>query len=163
MVQKILFVLVCLGWSCSFAQDSYCAFCDREVLERQTFYEDDLVLALYTHKPVLPAHFLIMPKRHVEHFDSLSDEEILQIGRVTKKVNEASIKAFGTSSYFLLQKNGKESGQSVPHVHFHYIAKKEGDYSVFKILFKLYTDPLFSPIKSDAMQVVVEKMKDAMD
>jgi hypothetical protein len=55
---------------------AYCAFDDLKVLNRQKFYEDDLVLALYTHKPILPGHCLIIPKRHVERFEMLSEQEI---------------------------------------------------------------------------------------
>ncbi len=69
---------------------AYCAFCDSVVLEAQTFYEDDRVVALYTHKPVSPGHCLVIPKRHVERYEALSDEEILQIGRVVRKVDAAA-------------------------------------------------------------------------
>ena len=103
----------------------YCAFCDPRVLERQKFYEDDLVLALYTHKPVLPGHCLVLPKRHVERFEQLTDQEITQMGKVIKKVDRAVTEVFSTSSYLLLQKNGIEVGQSVPHVHVHYIPGKK--------------------------------------
>ncbi len=90
--------------------NDYCAFCDPAVVNNQKFYEDDLVLALYSHKPILPGHCLIVSKRHVERFEMLADAEITQIGRVIKKVNQAVMKVFGTSSYLLLQKNGLEVG-----------------------------------------------------
>lgn len=81
-----------------------CPFCDPAVLNYQKFYEDDLVFALYTHKPVLPGHCLIIPKRHVERFEMLTDAEITQIGRAIKKVNQVVMEVFETSSYLLLQK-----------------------------------------------------------
>jgi histidine triad (HIT) family protein len=137
----------------------YCAFCDPKVLGRQKFYEDDLVLALYTHKPILPGHCLVLPKRHVERFELLTDEEITQIGRVIKKVDQAVTKVFGTSSYLLLQKNGIEVGQSVPHVHVHYIPRKEGDSSTFGFLVKMYIANAKGPISSDEMQEIIEKLK----
>ena len=84
-----------------FSDDESCAFCDEDVLNRQKFYEDDLVLALYTHKPILQGHCLIIPKRHVERFEMLTDEEITQIGRVIKKVNLAASEVFKTSFYLL--------------------------------------------------------------
>ncbi len=102
-----------------------CVFCDGEVLNRQKFYEDDLVFALYTHKPVLPGHCLILPKRHVERFEMLTDEEILRITQAIRLVNEAATQVFHTASYLILQKNGVEVGQSVPHLHFHYIPGKK--------------------------------------
>ena len=140
----------------------YCAFCDPNVLDRQKFYEDDLVLALYTHKPVLPGHCLVLPKRHVERFELLTDEEITQMGRAIKKVDLAVTRVFGTSSYLLLQKNGIEVGQSVPHVHVHYIPRKKGDSSTFGFLVKMFLANAKKPISSDQMQENVDKLKKAV-
>lgn len=140
----------------------YCAFCDPNVLGRQKFYEDDLVLALYTHKPILAGHCLVLPKRHVERFELLTDEEITQIGKVIKKVDQAVTKVFGTSSYLLLQKNGIEVGQSVPHVHVHYIPRKEGDSSTFGFLMKMYIANAKGPISADEIQETVDKLKQAI-
>jgi diadenosine tetraphosphate (Ap4A) HIT family hydrolase len=142
--------------------DSDCAFCDTQILNNQTFYEDDLVMALYTHKPILPGHSLIIPKRHVEHFEMLSDEEMMQIGRVIKKVNQAASVVFGTSSYLILQKNGREVGQTVPHVHFHYIPRKAGEISTLTFLIKMYIANAQKPISPAEMQNIVEKMRQAM-
>ena len=52
-----------------------CPFCDPSIIQRQAFYEDDFVVALCTHKPIMSGHCLIIPKRHVERFELTSDEE----------------------------------------------------------------------------------------
>ncbi len=39
------------------------------------------------------------------------------------------IQATGTDQYNILVNNGKDSGQEVPHVHFHIIPRKAGDYT----------------------------------
>lgn len=143
--------------------DDYCAFCDREVLDAQKFYEDDLVLALYTHKPILPGHCLIIPKRHVQRYELLSDEEVAQMSRVINKVNQAAIQVFKTSPYLIYQKNGLEVGQSVPHVHFHYLPRNTGDFSIFKLILKMCIANVRNPISSTEMQEVVEEMKMAMN
>lgn len=83
-MHKIFFPIFLLTTS-TVALATYCPFCDRAVIERQAFYEDDLVLALYDHKPIFPGHSLIIPKRHVERFEQLTEEEITQIGRAIKK------------------------------------------------------------------------------
>ena len=142
---------------------SHCPFCDPNIIENQKFYEDDLVIALYTHKPIFPGHSLIIPKRHVERFEMLLDEEIMQMGKVIKRVNQAAKKVFSSSSYLLLQKNGKESGETVPHVHFHYIPRQTGDKSSLKFIFKMYMANFSNPISSNEMQEIVTKMKKAME
>ena len=139
-----------------------CPFCDPSIIQRQAFYEDDLVLALCTHKPVMPGHCLIIPKRHVERFELTSDEEASQICRAIKKVDRAVSKAFDTSAYLLLQKNGREVGQAVPHIHVHYIPRKAGDCSIFKFIFKMFFVELKDPISSAEMDETVEKFRRSM-
>lgn len=141
----------------------YCAFCNQTVLNNQKFYEGDLVIALYTHKPILPGHCLIVSKRHVERFEMLTEAEIAEIGRVIKKVNQAVMKVFGTSSYLLVQKNGLEVGQSVPHVHFHYVPRKAGDDSTVQLIVKMYIANAKQPISQDEMCQTVEKLRHAIE
>jgi len=86
----------------------------------------------------------------------------MQIGRIIKKVDQAAMKVFDTSSYLLLQKNGLEVGQSVPHVHFHYISRKTGDNSMISFLIKMYIANTKKPIPSDEMYEIVKKMKQAI-
>lgn len=142
--------------------DGYCAFCDTSVLEAQTFYEDDLVLALYTHKPVYPGHSLIIPKRHVSRFEQLSKEEMVQMQETIKKVHKAASEVFGTHSYLLLQKNGEEVGQSVPHVHFHYIPRKTGETSRLTFMAAMFIADAKSPMNQKEMNSVIGKMREAM-
>ncbi len=108
-------------------KDDVCAFCEEEILERQKFYEDDHVLVLYSHKPIVSGHSLIIPKRHVERFEDLSDEELLHIKEAVIIVHAAAEEIYGASDYLLLQKNGAAAGQTVPHLHFHYFPRKEGE------------------------------------
>lgn len=148
--------------SLHFPLNGYCAFCDPSIVNHQNFYEDDLVCALYTHKPILPGHCLIIPKRHVERFELLTSEEIAQIGNVIKKVNLAVMEVFGTSSYLLLQKNGLDVGQTVPHVHFHYVPRKSGDNSVLQFIIKMFTANIKPAISKKEMRETIEKLKQAM-
>ncbi|MHB9147100.1 MAG: HIT family protein [Candidatus Amoebophilus sp.] len=149
--------------SISPAVNSYCAFCNTMVLERQKFYEDDRIIALYTYKPILPGHCLIIPKRHIERFEELADEEIMQMGQVIKKVNQAAKQVFKTSSYILLQKNGLEVGQSVPHVHFHYVPRVSEDNSILKLLLKLYITNLKKPLPTEKLYHFTKMMKEAIE
>jgi histidine triad (HIT) family protein len=166
VVALAIAILLVVGFGVIFYDSSSvpktCVFCDPKVLQAQTFYEDELVLALYTHKPVFPGHCLVIPKRHVERFEQLTDAEAAQIFQVIKKVNTAVEKVFGTSSYLLLEKNGVESFQTVFHVHFHYIPRKAGDTSLAVFLGKLLLVNALPPISAAEMQENVQKLKDAI-
>lgn len=141
----------------------YCAFCDPKVLHTQKFYEDDLVYGLCTHKPIFPGHCLVIPKRHATYFEDLTREEAAQIMAVMKKVHMAVQDSYQTSSYLLLQKNGRESGQSVPHVHFHYIPRKKGDLSTLKFLFRFFWVNFSKPNGLDKTRETVEKLRSIMN
>jgi len=142
---------------------SKCPFCNQKIIDNQKIYEDDLVFVLYTHKPIFPGHCLILPKRHVERFEQLSDIEMMHIGQIIRKVNVAVQKVFGTSPYLLHQKNGWEVGQSVPHVHFHYIPRLENDGSTIKFVVNMCMAGLKGPIKPNETQEIVEKLRNAWD
>lgn len=147
---------------CGTLSSQNCPFCNQTILENQAFYEDDLVLALSTHKPMTPGHTLVIPKRHVERFEGLTVDEMARMGEVIQKVNLAAEKVYETSSYLLLQKNGVEVGQTVPHVHFHYIPRKQGDCSVLKFLLKMGFAAVKKPISKEAQEANVQKMREAI-
>lgn len=139
-----------------------CAFCNSQVQDAQKFYEDSLVMVLYTHKPIFPGHCLIIPKRHVERYEDLSAAEARQIFQVTKKVHQAIESTLQTPSYLLLQKNGQEVNQTVPHVHFHYIPRKTGETSTLKFFLKMSIANLKKPLSAREMQEMRERLKKSM-
>lgn len=128
-MKKILFILLTLSVFAAIltkvdlqkSKVPTCAFCDSTVLESQTFFKKGSALGILTHKPAVPGHVLIIPERHVERYEALTAEELTDIHEVVRRVDRAIQKKFGNKDYLILQKNGKEAGQSVPHVHFHYL------------------------------------------
>lgn len=157
MVLGVILVVFGVGYSSKFfrffqdasesniAWDDYCAFCNQEVLESQKIYENEWVMALLSYKPVNEGHILVIPKRHVERYEMLLEEEILQINRVIKKVHEISQKQGNGSGYVLLQKNGREVGQTVPHVHVHFVPQKIDSTPIamhYKFLINLLSNPM---------------------
>lgn len=123
--------------------ESGCPFCNLQVIESQSFYEGESVRGILTYKPATPGHVLVVPKRHVVSFEGLGSEEVAEIGQAIKKIHSASKHIYGNTGYFLLQKNGKEAGQSVFHVHIHYVPCFEGESVVWSYL-RYATSPLWS-------------------
>lgn len=175
MKKKILFllisVLVCFSFyslielyvSPRSMKDSKCCFCDQKIIDYQKFYEDDLVLGLYTHKPVTQGHCLIIPKRHVENFEDLSEKEDIAINSLIRRTHNALKTVFNAKSYIILQKNGSEVGQSVPHVHFHYIPRKKDAKNILGFLARFLVNPFLSPISSEEMKEMKEKIRFAFE
>jgi histidine triad (HIT) family protein len=63
----------------------------------------------------------------------------------------------------LLQKNGVEVGQSVPHVHFHYLPRKLGYDLLLKFLVQIYIPNIKKLISSFEIEKIAKKMKEAID
>jgi len=137
-----------------------CAFCDQRVIERQKFYEDDLVLALYDYKPICPGHCVIIPKRHVARLEDLSEEETCAIFHVIQRTQKAVAKAFFKENYFILQKNGASAGQTVAHVHFHFVPRQEEEKSLLAFLWHFCLHPIKKPLSAAEIDVERNKMKE---
>lgn len=163
---KLLMFLLLLGFIASYLDfgallSAYkaksCAFCEGAVLDRQTFFQGERVLGILTHKPVAPGHVLIIPKRHVERFEDLTSEEVQEIGTCIRKVDQTVRNIFGHKDYLLLQKNGKRAGQSVPHVHFHYLP------AVPFLSIKFFLTPWLKPLSGEELQLLQKKLSQNMN
>ncbi len=86
-------------------------------------YEDDHVLAFLDIMPLSPGHTLVIPKERKAHLHELSDASAAAIGRVLPRLVRAILKVTGAHAYNILQNNGPEAHQAVPHVHFHIIPR----------------------------------------
>ena len=102
-----------------------CPFCNSDVLDQQSIYETEDIVVLYSYKPLLKGHILLVPKRHVTRFEDLTEKEAASLFQITKKIHRSVSKLYQTQDYILLQKNGKSVGQTVDHVHMHYIPRKK--------------------------------------
>lgn len=87
----------------------------------QKVYEDDFVLAFKDIQPRAPVHILVLPKGAYVSFADFSahagDAEQLAFNRAVGTIaREAGIE---DSGYRLIANHGPDSGQEVPHLHFH--------------------------------------------
>ncbi|MBU2565945.1 HIT family protein [Patescibacteria group bacterium] len=106
-----------------------CLFCKicAKTIDSDIVYEDEKVIAFLDINPVNPGHVLVLPKIHVEHLVDLSDEDILPVMKVVKKIMKALMSQSDVEGINILQNNYSAAGQVVPHVHFHVIPRKQGD------------------------------------
>ncbi len=86
-------------------------------------YEDDFVIAILDIGPLSEGHTLVIPKEPAETLDQLGDDQAAAVGRVLPRIARAIMKVTGAKSYNILQNNGNDAGQAVPHVHFHIIPR----------------------------------------
>lgn len=108
-----------------------CLFCRiaRHEIESGIVFENDDVICIKDIHPVAPVHVLIMPKKHFDDIIKMasSGEEgekamnaVLAAIPIIAKLSGVEEKGFR-----IINNNGINAGQTVPHVHFHLIGGKK--------------------------------------
>ncbi len=109
--------------------DPSCVFC--KIVAGQIpclrVFEDDSTLAFLDIGPLAEGHLLVIPKQHYVRLDQMPVDNLLTVVRHLPRLAQAVMKATGAAAYNILENNGRESGQEVPHVHFHIIPRKAAD------------------------------------
>ena len=70
-------------------------------------------------KPLVPGHVLIIPKRKVATILELTEEEHLDLWTTSLTVETVLQAHYGKPGANFGVQDGKDAGQSMPHVHIH--------------------------------------------
>ncbi len=83
-------------------------------------YEDDLVLAFNDINPQAPTHVLVIPKKPIPRIAKAEPEDHQVLGHLLLKAREiAADLGLHENGFRLVINNGKNGGESVPHLHLH--------------------------------------------
>ena len=83
-------------------------------------YEDDLVLAFRDVNPQAPTHILIVPKKPIARIAEATAQDHALLGHLLLKAAEVAAKVgLQADGYRLVLNNGRDGGESVPHLHCH--------------------------------------------
>ena len=86
----------------------------------QIVYEDDLVLAFRDITPQAPTHILIVPKQAISRIAEAQPNDQTLLGHLLLKAAEVAAAAgLREGGYRLVINNGRDGGESVPHLHCH--------------------------------------------
>ncbi|MEC7840121.1 MAG: HIT family protein [Chlamydiota bacterium] len=101
-----------------------CYFCQdhgdyAEEINNRLVYEGTLARVVLDRSPSVTGHVLIIPKRHVERMETLSDEEVLEIHKLKIKLNKVFTIAYEMTDFLDMERNGAGAGQKIFHVHYH--------------------------------------------
>jgi ATP adenylyltransferase len=103
-----------------------CIFC--AIDKSRVVAENNLALAIRDGFPVTEGHTLVIPKRHVEDYFGLSEEELLACDALVRQSREQLQTTDASIGGFNIGMNaGKAAGQTVFHCHIHLIPRREGD------------------------------------
>ena len=103
-----------------------CIFC--KIIKEELQFENKLAYSSIDSYPVSEFHSLIVPKRHIETYFELTNEEIHACNDLILKTKEKILKQDSSVKGFNIGINaGKVAGQSIMHCHIHLIPRREGD------------------------------------
>src|SRR4029077_6750410 len=81
-------------------------------------YEDDLVVAFRDVKPQAPTHVLIVPKKPIPRIAEARAEDQQILSHLLLKAAEVAAQiGLKQNGYRLVINNGRDGGESVPHLH----------------------------------------------
>ncbi len=90
-------------------------------------YEDEHTLAFMDVMPQAPGHLLVVPKTGSRNLLDADPEVLAKTIPVVQKLAVAAKEAFDADGVFIAQFNEPAAGQTVFHLHFHVIPRKEGE------------------------------------
>ncbi len=101
-----------------------CLFCRiaRRELAAAVLFETDRVLAFEDIRPKAPVHVLVIPKRHFASLNDAPEGSEALLGELLLAARRAAReKGVAESGYRVVLNTGRDSGQEVPHIHFHVV------------------------------------------
>jgi histidine triad (HIT) family protein len=102
-----------------------CIFCKIAAgqIKANVVFDSPDVMAFRDVNPQAPVHILIIPKKHVPRISALTDGEaglLLSIHRALLELVKTEPEA--KTGFRFLTNEGDNAGQSVKHLHFHFLA-----------------------------------------
>lgn len=99
-----------------------CLFCKiiAGEIPSETIYEDDVCFAIKDISPQAPAHFLVIPREHIESLDKARNRHQELLGYLLLIGAEiAREQGFAENGYRTVINTNADGGQTVFHLHIH--------------------------------------------
>ena len=114
---------------------SACIFC--KIISHQiptpSIYETDLTLVIRDIHPRAPIHYLVITKKHIEHMGLVEKQDAVIMSDMAMVIQHLSATLAKPVSFNVISNNGSGAGQSVPHLHWHFLAGKNLYTTEFKL------------------------------
>jgi len=116
---------------------SDCIFCKIVKGEAPCYkiYEDEYTLAFLDISRDCNGHTLVVPKKHVTSVLDCDEETLSRVIKTVKKVANHYVNNCGFKGVNILNASGEDAQQSVFHLHFHILPRKDKtEYNGFPVL-----------------------------
>ncbi len=106
---------------------SDCIFCKiaSHEIPSEIVYEDEKICVYKDLSPQAPVHVLMIPKKHIESLDDVTEEDQELLGYMLYKVHDI-VKLMGIENgYRVVSNNGEDAFQTVKHMHLHILGGRK--------------------------------------
>ena len=105
---------------------SDCLFCKIAAGEIPStkIYEDEFVYAFADIAPQAPFHAVVIPKKHMASANEITAENSVEIARVFEAIARIAKQENLENGYRVVNNCGEDGGQTVAHIHFHLLARR---------------------------------------
>ena len=101
-----------------------CVFCKilAGQLPSKVITQTDSLIVIDNIAPKAAIHYLIIPKKHIPDITSLTHDDAVLTGEMVLMAKTLAADLSGSQAFRLIVNNGSDVGQSVFHLHFHFLA-----------------------------------------
>lgn len=98
-----------------------CIFCKiiKGEIPAEKLLETEDLIAFRDINPQAPTHIIIIPKRHIDRIENLTQDDSLLMGKLITSARELAKSESLAKGYRLVFNNGADGGQEVEHLHLH--------------------------------------------
>jgi histidine triad (HIT) family protein len=98
-----------------------CIFCGIAAGEipSDKVYEDEYVYAFRDLNPQAPEHILIIPRKHIDRVENVTEADRELMGRLIVAAKDIAEELGLKKGFRLVFNNGPAAGQEVEHIHLH--------------------------------------------
>lgn len=141
-----------------------CLFCENKEIEDRIIVKNELVFAFPTNIPIVPGHTIICPVRHISNINQLTEQELKSVLEMIEKIKDAMREVFSATGFNFAWNEGESAGQSVKHLYFHILPRKEGDEGITEYEPRkfLYRPGSREKTSQDELKSVADNIKKAL-
>lgn len=87
-------------------------------------YEDEYVYAFEDIDPKAPFHAIVIPKQHIASANEINNDNSDLIAKVFEAIAVIAKEQSLENGYRVVNNCGEDGGQTVGHIHFHLLARR---------------------------------------
>ncbi|PWN36940.1 HIT-like protein [Meira miltonrushii] len=104
-------------------------------VSKQIFLERKHTIGIVNLMPIAPLHVLLIPRKPHHRLGEIPKNELADLFDAVQDVSGIVQRLTNSPACTVAIQDGKESGQSVPHLHVHVIPRKDGDFTPNDIIY----------------------------